>query len=545
MFDYAAHGLIAPVHRLDLPGGVPHTIGAVLERQLQRDPARLALVGRSARYSYGELEQQVQRAAAVLNAQGVCQYDRVAACLPNDVDIVIALLACARLGAIWVGINRPLAPPEKAALLQDCGARIYLTDSAGGDEIAPLRARLPALMQVIRVEPASPASAWHTLLAAVELQPLPAVTIDPFEPAAIAYTSGTTGTPKGAAHSHHNLLLPGAIAAHERRFGPDCPVGAKLPLTILNLMVLAPMHAFQAGAACVCMDSLNPREVARWVRQERIGHFSSVPTAMQDLLTSPDVDPQDLASLGRPDVGGAGIAESFQRLYRERFGRPMTVAYGMTEAPTIVAKTDPDREPENELCGRAVAQLEIVIVDEADQALPAGEIGEICVRPARSGPYANIYTPMLGYWNRPDATAEALASGMYHTGDLGVLDAKGELYIRGRRKELILRGGANVYPAEVERLLAEHPRVAEAAVLGIPDERLGQRVVAVVRLADADAATDEVEVAAELTAFCREHIARYKVPEQFRFVGNLPRNAMNKVVKPELVGLFEKEKKWT
>jgi long-chain acyl-CoA synthetase len=538
MFDYAAHGLRAPATRLDLPGGAPHTIGAVLERQLQVDPHRLALVGRSARYSYGELDREVDRAAAVLHAQGIRQYDRLAACLPNDVDIVIALLACARLGAIWVGINRPLAPPEKVALLQDSGARIYLTDLAGCEEIGPQRSKLPVLERVICVEPASPSSAWHTLLSDVEPQPLPAVTIDPFAPAAIAYTSGTTGTPKGAVHSHHNVLLPGAIATFENRFGPGCPVGAHLPLTILNLMVLAPLHAFQAGAACVCMDSLKPQDMARWVRQERIGHFSSVPTVMQDLLTSPAVAPEDLASLGRPDVGGAGIAESFQRLYRERFGRPMTVAYGMTEAPTIVAKTDPDREPENELCGRAVAQVEIVIVDGSDQPLPTGEIGEICVRPASGGPYANVYTPMLGYWNRPDATAEALSHGLYHTGDLGLVDEKGELYIRGRRKELILRGGANVYPGEVERLLAEHPKVAEAAVLGIPDERLGQRVVAVVQLLEAVTGADEAGLTAELTAFCREHIARYKVPEQFRFVGSLPRNAMNKVVKPQLLHLF-------
>jgi len=540
VFDYAAHGLVEPVHRLPLPGGGPQTIGAVLDRQLALDPDRTALVGRSGRYSYAELDLAARRAAAALHALGVGRFDRVAACLPNDIDIVIALLGCARLGAIWVGINRPLAPPEKIALLQDSGARIYLTDADGAAELG---ARLEALpgVQLMRVLPDAIPGSWRPVLAQADPLKAPAVAVDPFEPAAIAYTSGTTGTPKGAVHSHHNVLLPGAIAAHENRFGPDCPVAAQLPLTILNLVVLAPMHAFQAGATCVCMDSLKPVDVARWVREERVGHFSSVPTVMQDLLTSPDVNPEDLASLGRPDVGGAGIAESFQRLYRERFGRPMTVAYGMTEAPTIVAKTDPDREPENELCGRAVPQVEIVIVDDDDRALPAGAVGEICVRPARSGPYANVYTPMLGYWNRPEATAEALANGLYHSGDLGVLDEQGELYIRGRRKELILRGGANVYPAEVERLLGEHPKVAEAAVLGIPDERLGQRVVAVVQLAGGVPAAHASRVAEELAAYCRERIARYKVPEQFRFVDSLPRNAMNKVVKPQLLGLFASE----
>jgi acyl-CoA synthetase (AMP-forming)/AMP-acid ligase II len=255
---------------------------------------------------------------------------------------------------------------------------------------------------------------------------------------------------------------------------------------------------------------------------------------MQDLLTSPEVQPADLATLGHPDVGGAGISEAFQKLYRERFGRNMTVAYGMTEAPTIVAKTGPADEPAEQLCGRAVPQVEVLVVDEHDRPLPPGESGEICVRPAGSGPYAKVYTPLLGYWNRPDATAEALAGGLYHTGDLGVLDASGQLFIRGRRNDLIIRGGANVYPVEVERVLASHPAVADAAVLGVPDERLGQRVAAVLELEAETAITAEA-----LQAYCKERLARYKVPELIRFVDALPRNAMNKVVKPQLLHFFQ------
>jgi acyl-CoA synthetase (AMP-forming)/AMP-acid ligase II len=307
-----------------------------------------------------------------------------------------------------------------------------------------------------------------------------------------------------------------------------------LPLTILNLMVLAPMTAFQDGSCCVCMDSLRPLDIARWVREEKVGHFASVPTVIQDLLTSPDVTPADLESLGHPDIGGAGIPEAFQRLYRERFGRRMTVAYGMTEAPTIVAKTHPDDEPLDELCGRAVEQVEILVVDDDDEAVAAGEIGEICVRPASGGRYAGVYTAMLGYWNRPEATAEALANGMYHTGDVGLLDEEGRLFIRGRRNDLIIRGGANVYPAEVERVLMGHPAVTGAAVLGIADERLGQRVVAVL-----EGAVSEVVSEPELQDYCRQHLARYKVPDAIRFVDALPRNAMNKVVKPQLLHLFQ------
>jgi acyl-CoA synthetase (AMP-forming)/AMP-acid ligase II len=180
--------------------------------------------------------------------------------------------------------------------------------------------------------------------------------------------------------------------------------------------------------------------------------------------------------------------------------------------------------------------VEILILDEKDEPVQTGEIGEICVAPRASVPWAGVYTPMLGYWQKPDETAKALHAGVYHSGDLGFLDANGDLYIRGRRNELILRGGANIYPAEVERVLQEHPAVAAAAVLGRPDTRLGQRVVAAVQLAaDASASIDE------LAAFARERLARYKVPEQIALVPALPRNAMGKVVKRELEPLFERK----
>ena len=539
MFDYAAHGLLESTRKLLLPGGGPQTIGKILDRQVSLNPDRLALVGRSARYSYVQLDRQVARAANELHRRGVRKYDRVGACLPNDVDIVIALLACSRLGAIWVGVNRPLAAPEKAFILQDSGARLYLADPAGCEEIAPQRQALPLLEDVLCVDDSSATGGWRDLLTSAGQHAEIEVEVDSFEPAAIAYTSGTTGQPKGAVHSHHNILLPGAIASCEGSFGPDCAQGVMLPLTILNLMVLAPMVAFQDGSCCVCMDSLKPGDVARWVREERVGHFASVPTVIQDLLTSPEVNPEDLATLGHPDIGGAGITEECQRLYRERFGRRMTVAYGMTEAPTIVTRTDFDKPPQEELCGRAVEQLEILVVDEEDNRVPPNEIGEVCVKPAKKGSYANVYTTMLGYWNRPEATASALSNGMYHTGDIGALDGSGQLFIRGRQNDLVIRGGANVYPAEVERVLASHPAVADAAVLGVPDDRLGQRVVAVVELVGGIKQENPIDGELDLQTFCREQLARYKVPELIRFVDALPRNAMNKVVKPQLLHLFQ------
>jgi acyl-CoA synthetase (AMP-forming)/AMP-acid ligase II len=400
-------------------------------------------------------------------------------------------------------------------------------------EIDSERSALPDLERVVEVDPEREDAAWGALLRDSGDPGRPAVEIDPFAPAAIAYTSGTTGFPKGAVHSQHNLLLPGAVARLTGSYGPELRQGVLLPLTILNLVVLAPLLAFYDRSCCVCIDRVDPEGIADWVRDERVGHFAAVPTIYHDLLTHPGVRREDLASLMRPEVGGAECPEELRSLYRERFGAEVTIGYGMTEAPTAVARSDGKRAPQPGLCGVALPHLELRIRDEAGADLPTGEVGEICVGPARSGPFAGVYTPMLGYWNRPEETAAALRDGLYASGDLGFLDDDGNLFIRGRRNELILRGGANVYPAEVERVLRLHPAVADCAVLGRPDPRLGERVVAAVE--PASGARVEPE---ELRQHCARELARYKVPDQFAAVETLPRNAMGKVVKRDLEALF-------
>ena len=531
-FDYRAHGLEPPARRPPIPGGGPQTVAGILDAPLRERPDAEALVGRHDRYTYAELDREVNRAARVLRDLGAGPFTRVACSASNHPEVVIAFLATQRLGAIWVGVNRPLAPPEKAALLVDCGARIFLGDPEMAAQVEGLRAGLPALEHVIRLEPGKPDSAFRRALGGVGEPGRPEVEIDPFAPAAIAYTSGTTGLPKGAVHSQHNLLLPGAVSRALGTYPPGTRHGAVLPLTILNLMILGPLAAFQAGEACVCVDRIDPVGLAGFVRDERIGCFAGVPAIIHDLLTHPEVRPEDLATLDKPLIGGADVPEAFRELYRERFGSEVAIGYGMTEAPTAVTRAE-GRAPEPGLCGAPLPQVRIRILSEDGRALPPREVGEICVAPAEEGPFAGVYTPMLGYWNRPEETASALAGGVLHSGDLGFLDEQGVLYIRGRIKELILRGGANVYPAEVERVLQEHPAVAAAACLGVPDERLGQRVVAAVQLEPGASVSED-----ELRAFCGERLARYKVPERIRTVEVMPRNAMNKIVKRELEPLF-------
>jgi long-chain acyl-CoA synthetase len=479
----------------------------VLDRALASAPEREALVTRSQRLTYAALDLQANRAAHALRALGVRPGDRVAASLPNEADVVIAFHGAMRLGAIWVGVNRALAPPEKAYLLEDSGASLFLVD----EPIAVGRARQVALDE------------WRAAVTAADDAPV-GVTVDPFAPAGIAYTSGTTGHPKGAVHSQHNLVLPGTVLVESRGYGPGLRKGDCLPLTILNMIVLTTLLVAQAEGCCIVMDRLDAEGVAAWVREERVTTWNGPPALLHSLATNDAVAPEDLASLDEVWTGGADCPEAVRRMFEQRFGHTVLATYGLTEAPTVVS-IDPRGGPHIEgSSGRPLPHLRVRIADPTAD----GETGEICVSAAD-----DRYRPMLGYWNRPEATAAVLRDGELHTGDLGFVDTDGNLHVRDRKSLVIIRGGANVYPAEVERVLHDAPGVAACAVVGVADERLGERVAAAVQLVPGTGEDPD-----GLRAHCEAHLARYKVPERFIFVAAFPRNSMGKIVRPQLQELF-------
>ncbi len=527
-----ANSLVTPAARPRLPVG-SQTVPEALADALARAPDAEAVVGRHTRLTYRDLDDQVRRAAAGLAAAGVGPGDRVAGSMANHPELVVTFLATMHLGAIWVGINRALTVPEQQYLLEDAGVSAFVGDRVTAVEADGLRPQLPELRVVLDAEPGDPTSPWAEMLRAADPGAAPGIAIDPFGPAAIAYTSGTTGRPKGVVHSQHNLLLVGAVAAARLHHTED-RLGVVLPLTILNLMILGPVSTVQVGCCLVCIDRVDPVGLATWIRDEQVSTMSAVPTMIHDLLTHPDVAPNDLVSLVHPGCGGGATPESFRRLYEERFGIRLTVGYGLTEAPTAVTVEDPELPKVPDASGRALPHVSVTIRADDGTVLATGEVGEVCVGPSDEGLFAGVYTPMLGYWNRPDATAEALRDGILFTGDLGYLTVDGDLVITDRKGDLILRGGANVYPAEVERVLYEEPRVGACAVVGLPDERLGERVVAAVVLAG-----DEPITAEELHEHCARSLARYKIPERFLFVDDLPRNAMGKVVKRLVVPNFD------
>jgi acyl-CoA synthetase (AMP-forming)/AMP-acid ligase II len=319
------------------------------------------------------------------------------------------------------------------------------------------------------------------------------------------------------------------VSRRRNQYANGGVLGVPLPLTILNLIVLGPLVAFQNDLTVVAMDRIDAVGMAEWIQAERITTFSAVPAMVHDLLTHPDVGDEMLASLDGIGVGGADMPDAFRRMYADRFGRSVGTGYGLTEAPTAVTVEDPDEPPVPGTCGKSLPQVSVHILDESGGRCPPGEVGEVCVGPATEGPFADCYRPMLGYWNRPEATAESLRDGLLHTGDLGTLDDDGHLFIRDRKHDLIIRGGANVYPAEVERVLHDDPRVAACAVIGLPDDRLGERVAAFVQAEDGGD-----PMAADLQSRCREHLAAYKVPDTITFVEGFDRTPMGKIRKTTL-----------
>ena len=497
---------------------MPRTIADVLDRARADRPDAVAVVARSATWTSRQLDDAASRAAGALLSLGVGVGDRVAACLPNDVDVVVAFHGAMRLGAIWVGINTALATTEKRQLLTDSGASVLLTDDVTAADLGEESACAVVV-----------ASRWGELVRAAS--PYQGGEVDPHAPAGIAYTSGTTGLPRGIVHSQHNLLLPGAVLVAERGYDESLRKGDCLPFTILNMMVLTTLLTAQAGGCCIVMDRRDAAGIAEWIRSEQVTVWNGVPAQLYDLVREGVVTPKDLGSLREVWSGGGDCPDGLREAFSRAFGLPLRATYGLTEAPTVVA-IDPVGEQWNPgSSGRPLPHLTVRSVDDDGHLVGPDGVGEICVSAAQEGPWAGVWTPMLGEWR--DGQVVPFGPGPLRTGDLGTIDGEGWLHLRDRRKLVVVRGGANVYPAEVERVLLSLAGVAAAAVCGVPDERHGERVAAVVQPV-MDGRLDLLKIVAS----CSEQLAGYKVPERWAVVEELPRNAMGKVVRPALAGLL-------
>jgi long-chain acyl-CoA synthetase len=484
-------------------------IGQVVRQWAVREPDRVALVltGEARReLSFGELDERARRAAARLAAEGIGPGSRVALSVPNGLAFLDGWFGALYAGATVLPVPPMSAPPELAQRLTHARCAALLCDASTA-ELA--EAALRQVSGVRRLDAASLADG-----SAVSDGPRD---LAPETPAMILYTSGTTGTPRGAVITHASLAVhTAALVHHVLRLTPGDAVLACLPLTHsygIRMSLLAP---FYAGARSVLVERFTPARVRELGARELVTWFPGVPTMFHALAHDDQLMPADFPALRWCLSAGAPLPREVRLKAEAALGAKVRQGFGLTEA-TFSTVSLPEDAGGEDTVGRPVFGVEVRIVDESGAPLPSGQPGEICVRGQ------NV---MAGYLDDAAASAEVCKGGWLHSGDVGLLDAAGRLTVVDRIKDMIIRGGFNVYPAELEAVLVSHPQVRDAVVVGRPDERHGEEVVAVLVL-EPGAALD----VAELDAFCRARVSRTKLPRLYAAIDAMPVGASGKVLR--------------
>ncbi|MFF0835789.1 MULTISPECIES: AMP-binding protein [unclassified Streptomyces] len=511
------------------------TIGANLDRAVAAWPGREALVDVSAgrRWTYAEFAAGVGRLARALLAAGVAKGDRVGIWAVNCAEWVLVQYATARVGAVMVNINPAYRTHEVEYVLNQAGITLLFASvrhktSDYRAMVEEVRTRCPRLKETVYIGDPGWA-AFTDRGSAVHENELRAreAELSCDDPINIQYTSGTTGFPKGATLSHHNILNNGYFVGELVAYTEQDRVCIPVPFYHCFGMVMGNLAATSHGACMVVpAPSFDPAATLEAVQQERCTSLYGVPTMFIAELNLPGFAEYDLSSLRTGIMAGSPCpVEVMKRVVAEMHMAEVSICYGMTETSPVSLQTrvEDDLEHRTGTVGRVLPHLEVKVVDPVSGVtLPRGTAGELCTRG---------YSVMLGYWDEPEKTAEAVDAGRWmHTGDLAVMREDGYVEIVGRIKDMIIRGGENVYPREIEEFLYAHPKIRDVQVVGVPHERYGEEVLAcVIPLDPVDPLTLE-----ELHAFCRDRLAHYKVPSRLQILENFPMTVSGKVRKVEL-----------
>ena len=539
---------VSGISELPLKG---QTIADCFDATVASHGERDALISRhqNLRYTWHQLQEAVERAARALLAIGVTKGERVGIWAPNCAEWTITQFATAKIGAVLVNINPSYRTHELEYALRQSGTSTLVLqgafkssnyvdmlaelvpeiDSATPESLAS--ARLPALQRVIcldegRTRPAM--LTWESLQAraedidATQLAELQA-TLQFDEPINIQYTSGTTGAPKGATLSHHNILNNGFFVAE--RIGLTCEDRMVIPVPLYHCfgMVMGNLGCMTHGAAMIYPgDGFDPLATLQAVSEERGTALYGVPTMFIAELEHPDFEQYDLGSLRTGIMAGSICPIEVMRQVIDRMHmREVSICYGMTETSPVSLQTQTDAPLDKRVTtvGTIHPHTEVKLIDPSTGAVvPRGEKGELCTRG---------YSVMLGYWDNPEATGKAIDSaGWMHTGDLATMDEEGYVAIVGRIKDMIIRGGENIYPREIEDFLYTHPAISDVQVIGVPDEKYGEEVMAWVKLVEGESLDEE-----GLRTFCQGQIAHYKVPRYVKFVDAFPMTVTGKIQK--------------
>ena len=476
---------------------------------------RVAVRVDNAALTYRALDEASARVAGLLRERGLEPGDRVGLMLPNVAEVPVVYYGVLRAGGVVVPMNPLLKAREVAYYLGDSGAGLIFAWHGFADPARDGAEQVKAELIVVDGD------GFPDLLASATPDYQVVDTGDE-DTAVILYTSGTTGHPKGAELTHGNLISNTEVSRVDIvQAGPDDVIFGGLPLFHVFGQTVALNVAVASGACLTLLPRFDAAHALRIITGHRVTVFEGVPTMYVALLHQPDRADYDTASLRMCISGGAALPVEVLRGFDEAFGVPVLEGYGLSETSPVASFNHPGRVRKPGSIGTPIRDVQMRVVDGEDNVVAQGEVGEIVI----SGP--NV---MKGYWQRPEATAEAIRDGWFHTGDMGRVDEDGYFYIVDRKKDMIIRGGYNVYPREIEEVMYEHPAVAEAAVIGLPHASLGEEVAAAVALKPGASATAE-----ELRDYVKSQVAAYKYPRHVWFVDALPKGPTGKIQKRDIV----------
>jgi len=489
-------------------------LASLLTESTGRSPESPAIRLGEVELSYAELDERSARLATLLREKGIEPGDRVGVMLPNVPDFPVAYYGVLRAGAIVVPMNVLLKRREIAFYLEDSGAKLLLAWHGFAEEARGGAADAGA--ETIEVEPA----AFASLLAERELTPGLVDTAED-DTAVILYTSGTTGKPKGAELTHHNLFRNADVSSRTTcEIGQGDIVLGALPLFHSFGQTVGMNASLKVGACLTLVARFDPGEALETMQRDGVTHFYGVPTMYGALLHHPERESFDTSALRNCITGGASMPVEVLHGFEQAFGAKVLEGYGLSETSPVACSNHPDMERKAGSIGTPIEGVEMQLVDEDDNPVAQGEVGEVVIRG---------HNIMKGYWQRPEATEEAMRGGWFHSGDMARVDEDGYFYIVDRKKDLIIRGGYNVYPREVEEVLYEHPKIREAAVVGVPHDEWGEEIGAAVVLHEGEQLSAE-----EISAYVKDQIAAYKYPRIVWFLDDLPKGPTGKILKREI-----------
>ncbi|MDQ3322813.1 MAG: long-chain-fatty-acid--CoA ligase [Acidobacteriota bacterium] len=488
------------------------------------------------RWTYSEFDKAVNRAANMLTGNGTKKGDVVSLLLPNSAEYIIAYFACWKTGALAGPVNSLLKPDEIAFALRHSEAKMLLVNSRFQNAVDEIRNDLPHLQMVVGFDNAAKATEGFTS------ENPPEIALEKTDEAIIIYTSGTTGKPKGCLLTHANLIANAKQITEWLDFNETDRLLTIMPLFHMNAVSVTTLTALYAGASTVVSPKFSASKFWQIIEDYKITSFGSVATMLSMLLQKsgrwsvvsgqfenrkPETGNRKPESLRFAMCGSAPVPLEVLRKFEKTFGCLVIEGYGLSESTCRSTFNPPNENRRAGSCGKPIGN-EMKIFDANDREVSANELGEIVLRGE------NIFK---GYFKNETATEKAFQNGWFHTGDIGYEDADGFFYIADRKSDMIIRGGENIYPREIDELLYTHPAIESAAVIGVPDELYGESVAAFIVLKKGETASEE-----DLINFCKKHLADYKCPETFRFVKDIPKGATGKLLKRKLARIYKQNK---